>query len=81
LRTSNRLDTRNPFATTALVPFGWSYAKLEAPESYTLRLEWLRTKGSARLPWRRLADGTLYRLGSHLCGSRFDGNGGMVQSE
>ena len=58
--------------------FGWSYAKLEAPESYTLRLEWLRTKGSAWLPWRRLADGTLYRLGSHLCGSRFDGNGGMV---
>jgi hypothetical protein len=25
-----------------------------------------------------LADGTLYRLGSHMCPSRFDGNGGMV---
>ncbi|MCE9612623.1 MAG: hypothetical protein K8T26_00010, partial [Lentisphaerae bacterium] len=58
--------------------FGWSYAKLEAPESYTLRLEFIRTKGSATMPWRRLADGTLYRLGSHMCGSRFDGNGGMI---
>jgi hypothetical protein len=58
--------------------FGWSYAKLEAPESYTLHLEFIRTKGSVRMPWRRLADGTLYRLGSHMCPSRFDGNGGMV---
>ena len=58
--------------------FGWSHSMLENPETYTLHLEWLRTKGSVRMPWRRLGDGTLYRLDSHLFYQQFDGNGGIV---
>jgi hypothetical protein len=30
------------------------------------------------MPWRRLGDGTLYRLDSHLFYQQFDGNGGIV---
>lgn len=51
---------------------------LENPETYTLHLEWLRTKGAATMPWRRYADGTLYRLNDHSSFSQFDGNGGMI---
>jgi hypothetical protein len=58
--------------------FGRTYSWFETPETYTLHLEWLRTKGAATMPWRRYADGTLYRLDSHLLYQRFDGNGGMV---
>ncbi len=58
--------------------YGKGHAWFENPGTYALHLEWLRTKGSATMPWRRLADGTLYRLDSHLFYQRFDGNGGMV---
>jgi hypothetical protein len=58
--------------------FGKTYSWFETPETYTLHLEWLRTKGAVRMPWRRYADGTLYRLDSHLFYQRFDGAGGMI---
>ena len=58
--------------------FGKTYSWFETPETYTLQLEWLRTKGAVRMPWRRYADGTLYRLDSHLFYQRFDGAGGMI---
>jgi hypothetical protein len=57
---------------------GRTYSWFETPETYALHLEWLRTKGAVRMPWRRYTDGTLYRLDSHLFYQRFDGNGGMV---
>jgi hypothetical protein len=58
--------------------FGKTYSWFETPETYALHLEWLRTKGAVRMPWRRYADGTLYRLDSHLFYQRFDGAGGMI---
>ena len=59
--------------------FGRTYSWFETPETYALHLEWLRTNIRAvRMPWRRYADGTLYRLDSHIFYQRFDGNGGMV---
>jgi hypothetical protein len=64
-------------------PFRWNtrYGKglswFENPAPYTLHLEYLRTKGAATLPWRRLADGTLYPLDEHVFYQRFDGNGGI----
>jgi hypothetical protein len=58
--------------------FGKTYSWFETPETYTLHLEWLRTKGAVRMPWRRYADGSLYRLDSHLFYQRFDGAGGMI---
>ena len=58
--------------------FGKTYSWFETPETYTLHLEWLRTKGAVRMPWRRLTDGSLYRLDSHYFYQQFDGNGGMV---
>jgi hypothetical protein len=58
--------------------FGWCLGMLEAPETYTLTLEFIRTKGAATMPWRRRADGELYRLDSHLFYQRFDGVGGII---
>lgn len=64
-------------------PFRWNtrYGKglswFEQPGPYTLHLEYLRSKGSATLPWRRLADGSLYPLDEHVFYQRFDWNGGM----
>ncbi len=58
--------------------FGWCRGMLESPETYTIFLEFLRTKGAAVMPWRREADGDLYRIDSHLFYQRFDGVGGIV---
>jgi hypothetical protein len=58
--------------------FGRTCSWFETPETYTLHLEWIRTRGAATMPWRRYAGGTLYRLDEHLFYQRFDGAGGMV---
>jgi len=58
--------------------YGKGHSWFENPGTYALHLEYLRTKGSATLRWRRLADGALYPIDEHLFYQRFDGNGGIV---